>query len=193
VLTLQNPTLSLISLYQAQGHLPSARILEEQRTALAGAWERVANLKILLSSKSKEPAAPSDSSSVQHTAEPQKWEDFEFRFLNDFTVQVRSPQFDEVVNYEILGFADGRCKSAKNKRSKPTQPWNVLYRFAEGRGTIARSKNDGESWRQVETSVYSIGRKLQTYFGVEASPINYVPRHGYQTKFRIYLASGSLG
>jgi hypothetical protein len=118
------------------------------------------------------------SASTTHT-NTVYWEEIEITFLNEFSFQARrAGKLDEVRNYAVLGFEDGRTK-------KPTKAWEVLLDFAEGNGTIKQGGRTQVEFDKLRKRMQEIRNALKRHFCMTADPIEYVEDVGYQSRFKI--------
>lgn len=106
-----------------------------------------------------------------------RWEDFIFIFTEENKLRVKVKQFDETLNYESMGFADGRT-------GKPTIQWELLRLFAKNHGQIDPSNPDARDNYKKHKQLLS--EKLQQFFGVDFDPFE--PYEGaYKAKFTIFV------
>lgn len=106
-----------------------------------------------------------------------KWEDLEIVFLGDHRLQLHALGNTETFNYEEIGFTDRRTSS-------PNKAWEILRQFAEGGGTISRSK-EGCKWSAVEKAVQDLRKGLRVLFELNENPLPFIKGLGYRTCFQI--------
>lgn len=105
------------------------------------------------------------------------WNKIEIKFLSDERISISAGEHKETRNYAEFGFEDRRI-------GKPNKAWGVLRDLALGNGTLGRASGT-RTWASIEKSIQQIRRALRNHFGQSTDPIPFVPRIGYQAKFKI--------
>lgn len=116
---------------------------------------------------------------------PQHWPEIDIRFLDDTAERVEITVGLQTLNrtYTDLGFEDRR-----KQPSRPNRLWQMLYKFAEGRGRVPHKRGSTEAgakeYSRREKAVQDLRPALQELFGVEDNPILFI-NGVYEAQFRI--------
>lgn len=118
---------------------------------------------------------------------PKIWDEVHIRFFDDTAERVEITVGAEfrTCTFKELGFEDGR-----KRPPHPNRLWQMLQRFAEGRGRVQNKRGYGEAgakeYSRCEKAVQELRPALQELFGLEGNPILFV-NEVYEAQFHIRI------